>query len=105
MYRKATGKILWLNEQTRPDLSYDSLLLSYQNKSAKVKDINEANKDVKKAKATECFVKFGRIGSFEDLKILAYTDASYLNMENKTRSTSGEIIFLSNKKKRLLFPL
>ena len=48
LYRGATGKLIWLNEITRPDLSFDSLSLSYNNKSAKVKHILEANKIIKR---------------------------------------------------------
>ena len=33
-YRKATGQIIWAASQTRPDLGYDSLEMSYRNKDA-----------------------------------------------------------------------
>ena len=49
-YRAATGKLLWLSEQTRPDLSYDSINMSCKNKTATIKDMREANKIIKKAK-------------------------------------------------------
>ena len=67
-YRGATGKLIWLNEITRPDISFDSLSLSFHNKDAKVKHILAANKVIRKAKAAESFIKFGRIRNFEDLK-------------------------------------
>ena len=35
LYREATGKLNWLNEITRPDLFFDSFLLSFNNKDAK----------------------------------------------------------------------
>merc|ERR1711873_146245 len=33
-YRKYTGKILWLSQGTRPDLSYSELMLAKKNNSA-----------------------------------------------------------------------
>ena len=104
-YRRATGQLIWLNEQTSPDLSFDSLNMSYNNRSAKVKDLKEANKVIKKAKERKRVIKFTKLGSFDDLKILAHTDASYLTMENKTRSVSGKMIFLSNKNERNVSPI
>ena len=71
-YRGITGKLVWLNEATRPDLSFDSLSLAYQNKDAKIKHIIEANKIVRKAKASESFTKFSHIGKFEELKIVLW---------------------------------
>ena len=89
--------MIWLNEITRPDLSFDSLSLSYHNKDAQVRHIFAANKIIRKAKSTESFVKFGHIGKFQDLKILTYTDASHLTVEEKSKGVSGKLIFLSNK--------
>ena len=58
--------------------------------------MKEANKIVKQAKNEKSQIKFGRIGEFEDLKILAYSDAAHLNADNKCRGTAGRIIYLSN---------
>ena len=90
---------------TRPDLAFDSLSLSYHNKDAKIKHIIEANKIVRKAKASVSCVQFGHIGNFEDLKILTFTDASHLTVEEKSKGVSGKIIFLSNKNESLVSPL
>ena len=103
--RKVIGQLIWLNEQTRPDLSFDTLSLSMHNKDAKVKHILEANKHIRKAKSTKSFVKFSYIGAFTDLKILAYTDASHLTMEERTKGVSGKVIFLSNKEESVVSPL
>lgn len=104
-YRGATGKLIWLNEQTRPDLSYDSLEMSYNNKSAKIKHIKEMNKIIKKAKSKPSSITFKHVDSFNNLKILAYTDASYLSIEDKTKSVAGKLLFLSNKEETRVCPL
>ena len=105
LYRGATGKLIWLNEITRPDLSFDSLSLSFHNKDAKVKHVFEANKIIGKAKETNSFTKFSRIGNFEDLKILTHTDASFSTVEQRSKSVAGKIIFLSNKDETKVSPL
>ena len=46
----AIGKLNWLQESTRRDLSYDTLSLSMRNKSATVRDLKKMNKVIKKAK-------------------------------------------------------
>ena len=38
-YRKITGKISWLANSTRPDLSYIVLTMSKKNNSAKISDL------------------------------------------------------------------
>ena len=37
-YRKMTGKLAWLANSTRPDLSYTVLAMSKKNNSVKIKD-------------------------------------------------------------------
>ena len=98
-FRGITGKLSWLQEQTRPDLSFDSLLMSMKNKHATVADINKINKIVRKAKKEECAVKFSKIDDFKNLKIIGFGDASYKTTDEKTRSVEGRVIFLSNGKK------
>lgn len=103
-YRGAIGKLIWLNEITRPDISYNSLTLSFNNKNAKVKDILAANKVIQKATKTDSLVKFSEIGKFENLKLLTHTDASHLTLEQKSKGVAGKIIFLSNKEETIVIP-
>ena len=105
LYRGAIGKLIWLNEQTRPDISFDSLLLSYHNRDAQVKHLLQANKVIRKAKSRQSFVKFSKIGSFEQLKIMSHTDASHLTIENKSKGVAGRIIYLSNQDESIVSPL
>ena len=50
-------------------------------------------------------MKFSHIGGFKDLKILTYTDASHLTVEEKSKGVAGKIIFLSNKEETRVSPL
>merc|ERR1712243_492428 len=49
-YRKYTGKISWLAQGTRPDLSYSSLNLAKKNNSATISDLRNVNSLVDKLK-------------------------------------------------------
>ena len=41
----------------------------------------------------------------EKLKILAYCDASYCTVEERTRSVAGKMVFLSNENEKDVNPL
>ena len=104
-FRGVTGKLNWLSEMTRPDLSYDCLNLSCHTKNATVADMKEANKAIKKAKANPGEIRYGRVGNFENLKILGISDASYLKQEERTKSVMGRMIFLSSLQEDKVAPI
>ena len=97
-YRALTGQLSWAAENTRPDLAFDARSLSTKNKEATYKDLLEANKVLKKAQLEKnVTLKFPRLGKLENLRIIAYTDSSYRNSENKEKSVGGRYIALANK--------
>jgi hypothetical protein len=93
-FRGASGKLQWLAEMTRPDLSYDCLEMSSHGKDATKKDLKAINKIIKKAKEHGSTIKYSKVGEFEDLKFLAVTDGAYLKLEQKTQEFDGEIPIL-----------
>ena len=50
VYRKITGKLSWLANTKCPDLSYTALAMSKKNNSAKIKDLRDISRFLKKAK-------------------------------------------------------
>ena len=52
---------------------------------------------LKKTQQTDVKLKFSKLGSFDKLKIVAYTDSSYRNSDEMTKSVGGRILFLVNK--------
>ena len=98
-FRGMIGKLNWLQEQTRPDIAHETLLMSMKSRKAKVSDINKLNKIVKRAKEKECFVRYKHIDKKENLYIAALADASYRKIDDKTRSTEGRILLLTNGEK------
>merc|ERR1711873_274996 len=51
--RKYTGKISWLAQGTRPDLSYSTLNLAKKNNNATISDLRNVNRIVIKVKNKE----------------------------------------------------
>lgn len=96
-FRGITGKLNWLQECTRPDLSFDSLTMSMKTKRATLPDVNKLNKIIRKAKASKSTIQFRKINSdHEKLYILSYGDASYRTIDEKTRSIEGRVLFLTD---------
>jgi hypothetical protein len=56
------------------------------------------NKVIKKAKAKKQVVRFTKLGDIKDLEVKVYTDASYNNQDERTRSTEGRVILVENPK-------
>ena len=48
LYRKMTGKLAWLPDNTRPDLSHAVLDMSRKNKTATIGDLKDVNKVILK---------------------------------------------------------
>ena len=88
-----TGKLSWLANSTRPDLSYTALVMSKKNNSAKIKDFRDISRVLKKAKERSSKMKFTRIGLKEDLIIVEIGDASFKTEE---KAVGGVLLFLSN---------
>merc|ERR1712081_85523 len=61
-YRKYTGKISWLAQGTRPDLSYSTLNLAKKNNNAVISDLRNVNRIVEKIKTEKNKIVYGKIG-------------------------------------------
>ena len=96
-YQKLLGQLLWLSNQTRPDLTYDTLEHSTYSKRPLVKNLISLNKVVKKLPDGPKCLTFNKLNIKEgELKIVFHSDASLGNMPNRTDSGRGFIIFLVN---------
>merc|ERR1712029_1059042 len=92
-YRKYTGRISWLSQGKRPDLSYSALMLAKKSNSATIADLRNVNKIVGKIKKEENKVVYGRVGDREDMQVIGMVDASYKSDE---KSIGGMLIVLAN---------
>ena len=93
-YRGLTGQLSWAAQNTRPDIAYDARDLATRNKNATLEDLKHANKILKKAQKDDIRIKYSKLGHFQDTKIVGYTDASFRNTEDSTKSVAGRVLFL-----------
>merc|ERR1712240_381469 len=101
-YRKYTGKISWLAQGTRPDLSFSALQLARTNNKATLADLWNVNRLVKKVKEEENKVVYGKLGEREELQVVGIVDASFKPAE---KAIAGMIIVLTNKDMTKASPL
>ena len=89
-FRKITGKLSWLANSTRPDLSYTALAMSKKNNSAEISDLMSVSRVLKKVQERSSKIKFSKIRPREDLIIIGIGDALF-KLEEKT--VGGVLIF------------
>ena len=85
-----TGKLSWLANSTRPDLSYTALAMSTKNNSTQIKDLRDISRMIKMVKERLSKMKFSRIGSKEDLMIVGIGDASF---KSDDKAVGGVLFF------------
>ena len=81
--RGAVGQLNWIAFQTRPDMAFDACNAAVSLKNATIRDIKNANKSIRKAKAKEVNIKFNNIGNLKEGEIVCFTDASFRNLKGK----------------------
>ena len=93
LYRKMTGKMSWLANSTRLDLSFLALQMSKNNQEATISDLRDINRVLNKVRERRIFVKYEYIRDPDDLIILGIGDASY---KQDQKAVGGVFLFLSN---------
>ena len=96
-FRSVVGRIGWVANSTRPDLSYDHLVLSMKLGKATGRDMNLACKSIKKIKLDGTQMKFVDMGPMSEWTLQGYGDAGFKSLPDKTSSCGGHVIMLSNK--------
>ena len=98
--KRLSGQMMWVASQTRPDLSFETCVMSNTGKHPSVKMIHEANKAVSKLKSKNLSLCFPNLGDPSKLKVLAYSDATYASLEDGS-SQGGQIIFVQGENKKI----
>ena len=96
MLRGKIGEILWISLMTRPDLSFEVNRIATEVSTATVVTLREMNQLIKRAKSKNEVLNFSKLGDVKNLKVKVYTDASYNNLNEKTKSTEGRVILVEN---------
>ena len=94
LYRKMTGKIAWIAENVRPDLSFTALSMSKKSNSATLADLKGLNNVIEKVKEKPAKVLFSKIGRKDQIKIVGVGDASY---RCDDKSIGGNLVLLGDK--------
>ena len=94
--RGKIGEVLWLSLMTRPDIAFDVNRIASEVSAATVSTLKDMNKVIKKAKGKKQVIRFTKLGKLEDLVVKVYTDASYNNQDERTRSTEGKVVLVEN---------
>ena len=94
--RGKIGEVLWISLMTRPDLAFDINKIASEVPGATVRTVKDMNKIIKKAKGCEQVLRFTKLGDIKDLVVKVYTDASYNNQDERTRSTEGRVVLMEN---------
>jgi hypothetical protein len=102
VYRKMTGKILWLAQNTRPDLSYVALDMSRRNNVATIKDLKRINLVLERVRSQKCVVMYTKVGDIGDLVVYGLVDGSYKLGE---KAVGGSLVILGNKTDKKAVPL
>ncbi len=97
LLRGAAGQLNWIAFQTRPDVAFDACNTAVSLKNANFRDIQTANKSIKKAKAKEVKIQYRNIGILMEAQIICFCDASFRNLKGEG-SQGGHIIFLKSDK-------
>ena len=94
--KRLSGQMMWVTSHTRPDVSYETCVMSNTGKHPSVKMLHDANKALIKLKSTKVSLKIPHLGTPEDLRIVAYSDATYASLEDGS-SQGGVIVFIQGK--------
>ena len=98
--KRFSGQMLWVSSQTRPDLSYETCMMGNTGKNPTMSMIHDANKALGKLKSTKVNVKFPPLGNPENLKVVAYSDATYNSLPDGS-SQGGIVVFLLGENGRV----
>ena len=94
MLRSKVGQLLWLCNQTRPDISFETTHIAGNINQATTKEIALFNKVVRKLKKDNYQIKFTQLVG--DVHIVIYVDAAFGNLADGG-SQGGYLVFLADK--------
>ena len=91
-----SGQMNWVTSQTRPDLSFETCVMSNAGKESPKKLLFDANKAVKKLKSNSVKVKFPCLGRPEKLKVVVFSDATYGSLVDGA-SQGANLVFVQGE--------
>ena len=95
--RAKIGQILWISNQSHPDVRCVICFLALKLKAANVKDLLAVNIVIKKIKDNYYNIEYQPLG--DKIKIVLFADAAFANHEDGG-SQGGHLIFLVDENSR-----
>ena len=92
-YRALVGQLNWVSTHTRPDIAFETCVLSSTFHETKVADLIRLNKLVERVQRDKINIYFPRLDNIKEVTLECYTDASLKNLQY-SNSQLGLIIFL-----------
>ena len=96
--RSLSGQMLWVTNQTRPDVAFDTCMMSNVGKTPIVKQLKEANKALRKLKNSNSIkINIPNLGELDKLKVIVHGDASHAALPDGS-SQGALIVFVSGNR-------
>ena len=99
--KRLSGKMIWAASQTRPDISYETCVMSNQGRHPTVKMIRDANKAVTKLKKRNVSICFKKIGKPTQMKVKVYSDATHASLQDGS-SQGGFVVLLEGENNKYI---
>ena len=89
------GQLLWVSNNTRPDIAYETSTICNAGKNATINDVLRLNKLVRNIKQEKVVVKYPNLGDPNKWSMKVFSDAGFGNLPDGS-SQGGYVVFLSN---------
>ena len=99
--KRLAGQMVWVSSRTRPDIAYETCIMSNQGSQPTVKMIRNANKAVDKMKKKNISIMYRNVGPPEEIKIKVYSDATHASLSDGS-SQGGFVIFIEGNNGRMI---
>ena len=97
-FRSIAAKLSMLSVPSRPDIAFDSKIMTTKFGKAVKRDLKQALKLLKKVKQESTKMIYPCLGKLIDWIIIGYADASVYSMPDRIGSVGGQVIILANRK-------
>ena len=98
LFRSIVARINTIGYQCRPDVVFETKVLSAEFGKASKQSLKLARKELIKIKSGESSIKFPNIGNMADWVIVGHGDAGIRSLPDKQTSVGGQVVMICNRK-------
>ena len=91
--KRVCGQLLWVSNNTRPEVSYETSTLCNAGKTATVMDLLRLNKLINKVKQEKGAIKYPNLGNPDKWSLAVFSDSSFANLPDGS-SQGGYLVFI-----------